>query len=243
MNALIDVLKQAENTTFQNEDGQTEKLSLLPPLNEEEIQELESHLPCPIPEETKELFKFCRGFEGILESVYFSGIPDNGIELEVFPYAIPIAHDGYGNFWIVDLTKESTSWGPIFFACHDAPVIVFQTHSLAHFVQEVLRFGNPPYESEINDVHEKYQLHIWRKNPGMLSHEQCINSDDSDLHNFAQTLSDDFLICDLRNPQVGDGFSWGRYGAQTVIKRYGHKRLFAYQIQPSFWQRLFKLNT
>ena len=73
----------------------------------------------------------------------------------------------------------------------------------------------------------------------MLSYAQCIDSEDEDLVAFAQSLGNDFLICDLRNPRVGDGFSWGRYGPRTVLKRFGDKRIFAYQIRPSLWQRLF----
>jgi hypothetical protein len=184
---------------------------------------------------------YCRGFNGVLESIDFSGGLAGGFGMEdIFPHALPVAHDGFGNYWIVDLTEKSTTWGPIFFACHDAPVIVFQTDSLVHFINEIIRFGNPPWESEINDVHEKHHFCIWKENPGMLSYAQCIASADEDLANFAQSLGEDFLICNLRNPRVGDGFSWGRYGPQTVLKRYDDKRIFAYQIRPSLWQRLFK---
>ena len=46
---------------------------------------------------------------------------------ELFPHGLPLAHDGLGNSWIVDVTTESHSWGPIFCSSHDAPVIVYQT--------------------------------------------------------------------------------------------------------------------
>ena len=240
MMKAIDILKKAEGTKFEDEDGEITELTLLPPLNDEELSQLASQLPCPLPEGVRSLFTYSRGFDGVLESIDFSGGLTAGFGMEeIFPYAIPIAHDGFGNYWIVDITKDSTTWGPIFFACHDAPVIVFQTQSLAHFISEVIRFGNPPWESEIDDVHEKHHFRIWKENPGMLTHAQCIDSEDDDLVAFAQSLGDDFLICDLRNPQVGDGFSWGRYGPRTVLKRFGDKRIFAYQIRSSFWQRLF----
>lgn len=241
MKSAIDILKAAEAIHFEDPDGEVSELKLLPPLTDAELIQLESRLPCPLPQDVRQLLVYCRGFEGVLESIDFSGGLTDGFGMEeIFPHAVPIAHDGFGNYWIIDLTKESTNWGPIFFACHDAPVIVFQTDRLAHFISEVIRFGNQPWKSEIDDVHEKHHFRIWKENPGMLSYAQCIDSGDEDLVTFAKSLGDDFLICDLRNPRAGDGFSWGRYGPQTVLKRFGGKRIFAYQVRPSLWQRLFK---
>ena len=136
------------------------------------------------------------------------------------------------------MTSESTTWGPIFFACHDAPVIVFQTNSLTHFISELLLFGNPPWRSEIDDVHEQYHHRIWRDNPGTLTYEQCVSSTDPDLAAFARSLDETYLFIDLRSPKIGDGFSWGRYGPRTVNRRFGEKRIFAYQVRQSFWRRL-----
>jgi hypothetical protein len=236
----IEILKQARGMRLENEDGIVEELRLLPGLSERELKDLAARLPCPLPEEAREVLSYCRGFEGILESVDFAGLAGGfGME-EIFPHAIAIAHDGFGNYWIVDLTSESTSWGPIFFACHDAPVIVFQTDSFAHFISEVLRFGNPPWKSEIDDVHEKHQRRVWRDNPGTMTHEQCLRSGDPDLVAFAQSLDETYLSIDLRRAKTGDGFSWGRYGPQTVNKRFGEKRVFAYQVRKPFWQRWFR---
>ncbi len=235
---LIEIMKKAQGLKFQSEDGDIEEIRLLPPLTVEELDKLQAKLPCRIPEEARELLFYCRGFDGVLESIDFSGLAGGfGME-EIFPYALPIAHDGFGNYWIIDLTKESTTWGPIFFAYHDAPVIVFQTASLAHFIEEVLRFGNPPWKSEIDNVHEQHHHRIWKENPGMMTYEQCLQSDDSDLAAFAESLGQKYLFIDMRNPKVGDGFSWGRYGAQTVNRRYGDKRIFAYEVRPSLLQRL-----
>jgi len=236
----FETLRPADGITLEDEDGGVSQLELLPPLSGMEMETLQAGLPCPLPAEAKELFSFARGIEGILESVDFTGGLSGGFGMEeIFPHAIPIAHDGFGNYWIVDLTPESTTWGPIFFACHDAPVIVYQTDSLAHFISELIRFGNPPWESEINDVHEEHHARIWAENPGTLTHEQCLDSGDSDLAEFARSLGETYLYIDLRNPKVGDGFSWGRYGPQTVNRRFGTKRIFAYEVRRSLFQRLF----
>jgi hypothetical protein len=236
----VEILRQADGITLEDEDGDVSKLQLLPPLSDTEMEALQSGLPCPLPAVAKALFSFARGFEGILKSVDFAGGLGGGFGMEeIFPHAIPIAHDGFGNYWIVDLTSESTTWGPIFFACHDAPVVVFQTDSLAHFISELIRFGNPPWESEINDVHEEHQARIWAENPDTLTYEQCRDSGDSDLVEFARSLGETFLYIDLRNPKVGDGFSWGRYGPQTINRQFGNKQIFAYEVRRSLFQRLF----
>ncbi len=240
MKRPIEIIKEAQGRKFEDEDGNVVELKLLPPLNSDEIKELQSRIPCPIPDEVMELLSYCRGVDGILEWLDFSETLGGYGENEIFPNAISIAHDGFGNFWIVDLTKDSKSWGPIFFACHDAPVIIFQTESLSHFISEAIRLVTPPFESEINDVHDKYHDRVWRQNPGMLTYVQCIESGDQDLKEFAVSLGESFLFIDMRNAKVGDGFSWGRYGSRTVNKRFKDKRIFAYEIQKSFWQRLFR---
>ena len=236
----LDILKKAEGTRFKDEDGNFDEFKLLPPLSQDEFRQLEDGIPCPLPSEIRELLEYCRGFDGVLESIDFSGLmPEFGME-EVFPHAVPIAHDGFGNYWVVDLTAESTTWGPIFFVCHDAPVIVFQTDSLAHFIDEVIKLGNSPWRSEINEVHENYHDKIWRENPGLMTVEQAMQSADADLKAFARSLDESWWMIDLREPKVGDGFSWGRYGPNTVIKRYEEKRIFAIQKKTSLLQRLFK---
>lgn len=237
--SAVDVLRESVGIRLEDEDGDVEELTLLPGLSEEELAEVESRLPCALPDEAREVLSLCRGFNGVLEGVDFSGLGGFGLE-EIFPCAIPIAHDGFGNYWIVDVTSESTCWGPIFFACHDAPVIVFQTDSLEHFIREVVRFGNPPWESEINDVHEEHQFRIWKENPGVMTYDACLGSGDEKLVEFAESLDETYLFVDLRKAKTGDGFSWGRYGSTTVNKRFGEERIFAYQVRESFWKRLFR---
>lgn len=173
MNSIIEFLKQTEGTVFVNEDGFRDEFKLRPPLTEKELLDFQASIPCPLPEEVRELLKFARGFDGVLDGIEFADSSEVGQE-EIFPHARTIATDGFGNYWVVDLTPESKSFGPIFYACHDAPVIVFQTDSLLHFLQEVVRFGNKPRKSEIDDVHEALSDRIWRENPCVLSYAQCL---------------------------------------------------------------------
>jgi hypothetical protein len=156
---------------------------------------------------------------------------------EIFPHALALAHDGYGNYWIADLQPHSLGWAPIYFVCHDPAVIAFQSSSLEHFVAEILRFANPPHESELDTVHEQVAMEIWQNNRGTLPVDKASSSEDDVLRAFARSLDDSFSIIDLRAARVGDGFSWGRYGPQTKVIRHGPEPIFAYQAR-SRWQRL-----
>lgn len=230
MNPLIEFLKKAEGTIFINEDGEKDDFKLRPPLNAKELSTLEGCLPCPLPADIRELLEFASGFDGVLAEGIGFGTTEFGLE-DIFPNARTLAADGYGNYWVVDLTRESKSFGPIFYACHDAPVIVFQTDSLLHFIREIVRFGNKPWKSEIADVHETFSHRIWRQNPCVLSFAQCLTSGDAELKTFAESLDESWEFVDLRRARLGDGFSWGRYGPKTQNRRYGDKRIFACQMK------------
>jgi len=228
VNALIEFLKQTEGAVFVNEDGLRDEFKLKPPMTEQELQIFENGLPCPLPQDVRELLRFARGFEGLLDGIEFTDPFDFGLQ-DIFPHARAIAADGFGNYWVVDLTRESKSFGPIFYACHDAPVIVYQTESLLHFIREVVRFGNKPWKSEIDDVHEALTDRIWSENPCVLSFAHCLSAGDADLKSFAESLDESWEFVDLRRPKLGDGYSWGRYGPKTLNKRFGDKRIFACQ--------------
>ena len=239
----LGVVKQAEGTQFRDRQGEAFSLRLLPPLSDAELRALEATLPCPLPQEARELFSYCRGFEGAfgedVQEIVFSGADGFGLE-ELCPHAVYMVHDGAGNYWLADLTSDSATWGPIFYVCHDPPVLLYQTDSLAHFITELLRLGTPPWESELTYVHED-ERDVWLKNPGVMTQEQCLTSGDAELEAFARSLDEHWQFVDLRRPRLGDGFSWGRYGPQTAIRRFGEKWIFAYREpeRKSLFKRLF----
>jgi len=237
LSTLLEVLKNAAGTRLVNKAGVREEFRLLSPLAPVELRKLEAAIPCAIPEEMKNVFAFARGVEcGELGLVDFAGLPGGFGQEEVCPHARSIVGDECGNFWVLDLTSDSKIWGPIYYACHDAPVFVYQTDSLAHFVEEALRGEIEPRKSEIWDVHDKFSHQVWRTNPGVLSYEECVASTDADLREFAKSLDPTYEFIDLRTPKLGDGFSWGRYGSRFVVKRFGEKRIFANQ-KKSRWQK------
>lgn len=235
---LVDLVRSAAGMRIEDEDGEVDELQLSPALSAAEVEELEERLALRIPPDVRELLAFSRGFEnGPFESVCFSGLPGGFAMEEVFPRALPVAHDGFGNYWFVDLSRQSSDWGPILYLCHDPPVVVFQASTLAHFIEELLRFANPPHASEINDVHEEAADRIWRNNPGAIAANELRAAEDVTLRAFAESLPDTFFVVDLRTAVLGEGFSWGRYGPKTRVIRYQQELLFAYEPK-SRWQRL-----
>jgi SMI1 / KNR4 family (SUKH-1) len=226
----IEIIRDAQTRELIDEDDEPIKLELLPGLGDTEMEEFQRRLPCSLPEEIIALLRFARGFEGIgADVVNFTGRGMMIANEIVFPHGLPIASDGYGNFWVVDLSPESTKFGPIWFACHDAPVILYQSSDLADFLTELFKLCRPPHKSLVDDVHEDGIRNVWRSNPGVLLYEECRASSDEVLRDFAAGLDRSFQVIDLRDARPGDGFSWGRYGPRTVIKRYGLHPVFAYQ--------------
>ena len=63
------------------------------------------------------------------------------------PAGLPIAADGSGNFWVLDLTPDTVEVAPVFFHCHDAPVLLYQAPDLATFLDEVVKKYVPPHAS------------------------------------------------------------------------------------------------
>lgn len=85
-----------------------------------------------------------------------------------------------------------------------------------------------------------------RRTPGCFpANDAWAGSDDPILSAFARELLDGgFQVIDLRLAKPGDGFSWGRYGPGTQVKRFGAHAVFAYQkprsLIPRFSARLAK---
>ena len=119
--------------------------------------------------------------------------------------------------------------GPIYFCCHDAPVLLVQAVTVQQFVSEVFKMYSPPHQSLIDDVHEDRLFDVWSKNPGVITHATAVVSPDPEIRAFAAGLDARFEIIDLREAPIGMGFSWGRYGANTEVRRFGSEPVFAYR--------------
>lgn len=228
--------------TLVDEDGDSVSPKLLTGLTNDQIDQFEKELPCSIPKDIRELLRFTEGIDGTAVDILNFAGKDCDFGIEIFPTCLPIAHDGYGNFWVIDLNADSTEWGPIYFCSHDAPVILYQAPTLNHFLDELFKMSLAPHKSEVDDVHEDRLFDVWGKNPGVMSKADCLQSTDQNIANFAKSLEDGFEIIDLRNCKIGEGFSWGRYGPRTELMRYQTLPIFAYRKvkkEGGFFSKLF----
>ena len=210
-----------------DEDGRRVSLELEPGLSPGEIESIEVEIGAPLPRELRAVLGRTAAIDGALDQIDFTGRTLAFGGQDLFPAGLPIAHDGFGNHWVLDLTPGESAVAPVFFACHDAPVILFQAPSLGRFLHETFRMYVPPHSSLVDDVHEDRLFSVGRLNPGVLDHATA-RAADPDLSAFASELGDEFQFIDLREPEIGMGFTWGRYGPRTRVRRHGYQRLFAY---------------
>ena len=164
----IEHIKAAQQSKLVDEDGDQVSLELLPPLAGEEMASLQERLGQPLPDELRMILAFCSGIDGCLAGVDFTGASMSFAQEEIFPNGLPIAADGFGNYWVLDVTPETTQVAPVFFACHDPPVILYQSADMASFLSEVFRMYTPSHKSLVNDVHEDRLFEVWRRNPGVV---------------------------------------------------------------------------
>ncbi len=225
----VEHIKAALRAKLVDEDGEPVVLDLLPPPPAEEIDSLVQQVGQPLPEELRTLLGFCSGIVGgSLDGIDFTGASMSFEAAEIFPSGLPIAADGFGNFWVLDITPQTTQSAPVFFACHDAPVVLYQSADVASFLAELFRMHTPPHTSLVNDVHEDRLFDVWRKNPGTIDQPTASTSPDPALRSFASEIPTHFQIVDLRRVDPGMGFSWGRYGPRTEVRRHGYERIFGY---------------
>jgi hypothetical protein len=238
----VEEIRRAQATSLVDEDGDEVVLELAPPLTEAEIEQLQAEVGVPLPRELRAVLEYTAGIDGTaLDTIDFTGQSMAFEERNLFPSGLAIAHDGFGNFWVLDVTPDETQTASVFYACHDPPVVLYQSGDIGHFLHETFRMQMPPHESLVDDVHEDRLFNVWRENPGTLDHAAAAAGDEQ-LRSFAAELDERFVFVDLRSPEIGLGFSWGRYGPRTELRRYGYERLFAYappEKEPGLLRRLF----
>ncbi len=120
----IEIINKLRDSNFIDEDDEEYGLDFQEGLTDSEIDDLSKLFPKNnIDTELIEILKETRGWEGYgLEQVDFSSIGQFGF-LELSPNSITLGHDGFGNFWILDIL-ENGALGEVYYACHDPAVFV-----------------------------------------------------------------------------------------------------------------------
>ncbi|TDQ79060.1 SMI1/KNR4 family protein [Sphingobacterium yanglingense] len=227
-----EALESIISTQYISEDGDKYKVELLPGLTENEINELKEQLPDKyLPQSIEELLLYSRGFEFQgLDEIRFDAINQFGFE-EFFPNSIPLASDGFGNFWILDISKNG-DWGHVFYVCHDPAVVVKHSNDLAEFILHVDEFGRKRGASHLNDVHEKAVDKIWKVNNGFMTYGELYETEDTILREFGANFDDNFVFVDLRTKPNKTGFAWGKFGSEIHnVKRHETELIWALEKQ------------
>jgi hypothetical protein len=225
---LVEIIHSALAQELINEDGESLEISLLAGLTPEQISAFETKIGFTLSPDIRELLEFTNGIEGgSLEAVDFTSSNDYVSIEEKSEFGwmtLGIAADGYGNHWGYVLSKNSRDLGPIYYFCHDAPVFLYQSPNLAHFLTEMFKMCRPPFKSLIDDVHEDRLKEVWLDNPDLVAVEDARAMDDEVISDFALTLPDGWKLIDLREPEIGAGFSWGRC---KEFRRHPDEMIFA----------------
>jgi cell wall assembly regulator SMI1 len=243
--SAADRLRALADLRWTDEDGRASTFRLTPPPDAAALARLETRLGGALPPDARAVLAVGSGLVGSpLESVDFAGALDEGIESELFPGALPIAHDGFGNFWMIEHAPGQPHWGPIYFVCHDPPVAVYQCAELAEFLDGLRALATPPHEGPLDFVHEQASARVWHERPGAVPQPEAARSADAAVADFARALGEDWWVVDLRRAQMGDGIAWGRFGPRTELRRAGSAPIFGYgppPPRPSWWRTLLGL--
>jgi len=216
------------------------EVTLLPGLSEHEIAQFQEQLPRLLPDEIRQLFLYSSGFaHPLLGTVRFNGVA-GGVEFPLLPSSVSLLGDGCGNFWVADINVSNGVWGPIFFVCHDPPVIAIQARDLADFLSQILLPEETDPTEALKYVQKEAVTKIWMDDPWLTSVDEARRAQDHAVSKFAGQLPDNFRIADLRSTKVGSGFSWGKAGPDADIRRYGSELIFGVeQRAPGFLTRMF----
>lgn len=230
-------LESILSNQYESEEGDLYKVELLDGMTESEIENLKNQLPNnKLPNEIEELLRFSKGFDFYgLDEVRFDAFGHFGFE-KMFPKSIQLAGDGFGNFWILDIDSKG-NWNSVYYVCHDPAVIIKHSENLTEFIRHVDEFGQKGNQSNLDIIHEKTVIEIWREKDGMMEK----NEKDYDFENGQVELPEMFLVADLTNKPIKTGFSWGKSGPNTKIIRPSDEPIWIIEkrVKQGFLSRLF----
>jgi hypothetical protein len=202
------------------------------PASQASIVELERKLGFALPPELREILTLAAGLDlvdggrEVDDPIDFACIDRCGHE-DLFGWVLTPSTDGAGNDWVIELRPDQQVLGPVWFLCHDAPVLVYQSPDLATFLADDLRYLQPPHDGPMQHIVEQAVHDVWTQKLD-VPREQLLDSQDPILRTFANTLPEGWFIRDLRHAKPGDGMPIGRFGPKTPLARAGDEFVFAY---------------
>jgi hypothetical protein len=225
----IEIIRRLKTSTFIDEDQENYTLDFKPGLTDEELESLKKEFPAKkIAEELVEILRETRGWEGYgLETAYFDSIDEFGFT-ELIPHSVTLGHDGFGNFWVLEI-KDNGELGKIYFACHDPAVLVIYCDTLNEFFVTLEEFFKQPDNNYLNEVHDKVVMDIWSSNPNISDIADFRKNNMEEKSFLSQFVDDDWVVADLRGKTRKDGFAWGRFGSNQLTKRHPSELIWVIQ--------------
>lgn len=215
-------------------DGDEHVVRALPPVSAQRLGEIEWQAGMRLPAELRELVLATAGLESeLMETLDFARVERCDVP-GLFGWMLNLQGDGAGNYWIVELRERMNVLGPVWFLCHDAPVLVHQSADLATFLADVLRWETT-HDGPIADVLEHAVQRVWTQTSD-VPRAELERSPDPVLRDFARGLAGEWFVADLRNARPGDGVPIGRFGPKTPLARAGEEFVFAYAHRTR-WER------
>ncbi|MFD2970031.1 SMI1/KNR4 family protein [Sphingobacterium bambusae] len=234
---IIDTLKK---TTFLDEDGESYTLDFHDQLSDLEIENLRASFPNKhIATEILEILQVTRGWDSpIFSMVYFDSIDEFGF-WELSPNSITLGHDGFGNYWVLDIDSDG-SLGKVFFACHDPAVFIVHSQNINEYLQHLLDFHQNPGDNYIENFQINTVTTVWEQQNGFLSKVDFMEQQ-PDYSEFLSTfVGDDWTIADLSQGQNGMGFAWGKFGPNQLAQRHPTELIWVLKNRKKgFFSRLF----
>jgi len=243
MSELIRQLNKLTADEFIDDEGEAYRAKLLPGLNAEELAALVTQMPiATLPPEVTELLCYSKGLLfGWLEEIRFDAFSDFG-RRGLFPACIELAHDGTGNYWVLDINKAG-EWGAVFYVCHDPAVIIRQANNLLDFLGQVQEYGRFKSTSWFDEVYERLSFKIWKErktHTGLVEATTAVASSDDVLSVFAAQQLPEFLFGDLRAKSVTQGFAYDRFLQGEQIRKHELEPLWALvPLRKSWISKLF----
>ncbi|TDS17319.1 SMI1/KNR4 family protein [Sphingobacterium paludis] len=236
----LEIINTLKTNSFIDEDGESYTLDFLDPLSEAEIRELRESFPGKhIADELLEILQVTRGWDSAaFNMVYFDSIDEFGF-WELSPNSVTLGHDGFGNYWVLDIDSRG-NLGKVFFACHDPAVFMVHSQDLHEYLEHLLNFHENPGKNYINDFQINTVSEVWQHNGSCVPKTDFLKNKPEFEAFLSEFEGDEWTIADLTAGENGVGFAWGKFGPNQLVQRHPDELLWVLKNRKKgFLARLF----
>ncbi len=236
----LEIIHTLKKNAFLDQDGESYTLDFQAPLSDAEIEALRTSFPNnTIADELIEILRVTRGWDSpVFSMVYFDSIDEFGF-WELSPNSITLGHDGFGNYWVLDIDSDG-NLGKVFFACHDPAVFIVHAQSLNEYLQQLFDFHQNPEDNYIENFQINTVMTVWEQQNDFLSKTDFIEQRPDYMEFLSTFVGDDWTIVDLSQGHNEMGFAWGKFGPNQLAQRHPTELIWVLKNRKrSFFARLF----